>query len=157
MKELWMVFGVVVNVAVGAPEFLASEPALPTEGLVPATPALVYSYKVKRRVLVTSGGSSETAATESTVRVELQEPNRVILRWERGMEVVYEAVGGDPVAQATDLGRRWVPAIRAHRQTSSGSVESLVITENGFVMTTHSASSFDVVVTYGAATGSAPP
>lgn len=155
-KVLWIFLGLVLHSAVAAPPPSKApevEPPLPVEGLVPATPQApsLYRYTVTRRLLVTPTGSSETAATESAVTVALQEPNRIIVTWEKGLEVVYQAVAGDPVALPTDLGRRWVATIRAHRLTSSGSVESIVITENAFVLTTHSASSFDVVVTYGAA------
>jgi hypothetical protein len=140
------------SMAVGKPrqavEITPDLPESSKEDEIKAAPS--FRYRLSRKMIITPEGPVEQENTDAVVEVLLL-PKKVVLRWPGGAALTYDVSGSDPVAITTDLGRRWVTTIRAHRITKTGSVEQIIVTQHSFVLTSPRNASLDVAVTYAAA------
>ena len=57
------------------------------------------------------------------------------------------------MALDTPAGRRWVTAVRAYRVTTTGSVEQIVMTTKGFVLTQPTSTAQNISIIYANASG----
>ncbi len=123
----------------------------------PVRPESTFAYRVTREITVTPTGPLTEPGDGSVVTVGFTS-RELRLKWENGVELIYQVSGHEPIAETQpDRSTKLVAALRGFRIATSGSVENVIVSINRLIITAPGAATAQVTVVYASAIPPAEP